>query len=471
MVIMRFQRLKLALAAWLAAWAILSTIYSTSPSRFPTQIPPVHEQQRALNVAKRSPDVETAGKIGAASSKPTMMTTVPPTTIETATTQLTVIIPCYEYHRKNLARLLASIFHYRRGTPCDFDVVGVHTIVSSVAEKAQFLSLINSTRWYHAGNDSHFSVSVHSLKETLLVAGRHGLPWKLSDQNIETWFRVKHTFGTRNRHWPMYKAGNISTNMSAGTNKHWLQSVKKMYGCAAFGGFGKRDQCFMLDADSHVKGASPARSGGVCEVVSSYVRHGRTVLVRPRDSFGEGNGFGKYSHVVELGRDLLSARRGRKLSGDAFGEFFALEIYHWIWSPRDVRDFLDDAMGGAMARLALSHPSKYSGWWHGGGPFVEELMYHFIYPRRTEAGYNYVSLVDFLSEQVSEATHRSMMERAGAFGSLGESLITIFSEVVKNDTEKNALKGVFDLALGIRMARCPRGAKFFLEYISVCTSE
>ena len=481
----RSHLLKITLAAWLAAWATVSVLHSDSslliveqpPGVTPSQPHPLTVATRSIRQNKPTDLTATLNRSAAAPTKKTGLLVASPVVPESGASRLSVIIPCYSGHRKvEWRRLLASIFRNRHGTPCDFDLIRVHTIVSTVAEKHGFLETLNSTAWYRTNQDHSRMFSIHSLKETLELAQRHGLPWELTDANVEQWFRVTHNFGTRDRHWPAYKQGNISTSMSMGTNKHWLQSTKKLYGCAAFGGFGRRDQCMMLDADSYVKGSFPPRSSGLCATATAYMRHGRRVLVRPQRSFQEGGGYGKYTYVVELSRDLLSAALPAKgsapLRGEAFGEFYALEVYHWIWSPKDVRDFLDDAMGGAMAKLALSHPSKYSGWFFSGGPFIEETMYHFLYPRRGEAGYRFSSISDVLRERVSEATHRSIIKRAGAFGSLGESLVTIFTEMVTNETEIKALQQLPE-ELGVSMCRCggSPGREVFLKYISICTSD
>ena len=285
---------------------------------------------------------------------------------------LTIVIPCYTKHHGAWKRLMGTILdgghRHRDGAAsatfyypsCDFDAVSTRTIVSTMAEKALFSgSLIhfkNSTGPYDG--------EVSTLAETLRVAGAHGLsPAQTMDANMESMFNVIHREGTRGAHWPAYRNGNISTSMSMGTNKYWLQSMKKMYGCAAWGGNGTDDLCFMLDADSHVRRPLV----GLCAVASHYQRHNRTVLVRPGATFersADGQfGFGKYTRVVELSRDLLSTAHPEtsKLRGAQFGEFYALELYHWMWTPSHVRLFLERAMDGSMAKLALSHPSKYTG--------------------------------------------------------------------------------------------------------------
>ena len=97
-------------------------------------------------------------------------------------------------------------------------------------------------------------------------------------------------------------------------------------------------------------------------------------------------------------------------------------------------------------------------------------MYHFVYPRRHEMGYTFVSIVDFLRDQVSNTTFAQIMDRAGAYGSLGESLLTIFSEKVSDGKERARLAEAIPLTLGVRMARCAGAAGAFLKNVLVCTS-
>ena len=67
------------------------------------------------------------------------------------------------------------------------------------------------------------------------------------------------------------------------TNKHWLQSLKKIYGCLAFGA-PRAGVCFLVDSDSLVL------RNGLCHAASAY-------LVRPHAQF-----FGGHNCVTLSGR-------------------------------------------------------------------------------------------------------------------------------------------------------------------------
>jgi len=237
-----------------------------------------------------------------------------------------------------------------RASDCSFTAVDYWTIVSTAKEKAMFESSLT-----RLNIPSMYLISFHiaTLQEALVA-----------------------TAGIQNE-VPF-------------TNKNWHQSLKKTYGCLFASGLRVKDHChppngdmcFALDSESRLL------RNTYCEVASMYVLN-RTVFVNNDMS-------PTHQAVVDASRELLS---GAGAQDDAFGNFYAMEIYHWFWDTTLVQGFLQ-----TVSLVNLIKESKFARL----SPYIEETIWHYAYIHRDVWSYNFVDLKKTLVTVVGADKYQAM---------------------------------------------------------------
>ena len=216
---------------------------------------------------------------------------------------LTVVTPSYVAHLPLWKRLVASHYRLPMGAgACSFSQINFLTIVSDEATKAQFQAAAASLGLADARRVDGQSMApprIVTLQEVLSAA--EAAPSLNSESEIRRFFRL---------------------SASSPMNKHWLQSIKKMYGCLYAG----QGLCFVTDSESTV-----VPGGSICHAASVYVQH-KSVLVSPWPHRVHTKPI--HSAMIEASRQLLDRPAD-------FGEFYGMESYHWFWRVADVRAFLN----------------------------------------------------------------------------------------------------------------------------------
>ena len=279
---------------------------------------------------------------------------------------LHAITPSYGGDLDKWRGLVTSLAAHPMDRPSDCDYASTlhHTIVSTLEEKQRFTATLEAAV-PDASRRAHFSVvTLHSV---LAAAG------KSVAQDEE---------GTAARY--------------ATTSKYVLQSTKKAYGCVAVAE--PRDTCFLLDSGSQLL---PHAADGLCGVATAYFRAGAHVLVAPYapaknatadidlvfpglsrpavhvaagspvlPSQGEWLGVNRMlasgscplpaASLADGGRHFrpaLLSEGAPPSAGDALGQFYAMESYHWLWPAADAAAFLDAGAGDCLLR-AQAEPNS-----------------------------------------------------------------------------------------------------------------
>jgi hypothetical protein len=154
-------------------------------------------------------------------------------------------------------------------------------------------------------------------------------------------------------------------------NRHWYQAIKKLYGCVLLSP--PTGVCFFLDSESSLIRNS------VCHAATAY-REQKVVLTSPLPHPVHR----RHDGVLALSRRLLGGVRG-----EAFGESFMMEGYHWVLDATLVNDFLRIGLRG-QSLVSMARRSEWAA--VSEGPFLEEALYHFAYPRRAGYGLRYVNV-------------------------------------------------------------------------------
>ena len=225
----------------------------------------------------------------------------------------------------------------------------------------------------------------------------------------------------------------------------------------------------MLDSESLVLRNS------LCHAAEVYVRGpSMSVLTMPHPFIIPGTALVS-SRQVELSRRIMQwGASGRAMRGAAFGEFYLMNSYHWLWPVDHVRTFATEVLQGLEA--------LQDEFLRQSAPFLEDTYYHFVYPNRSALGYNFVPLLPIVQQLLE--THSGHPRGIGLYRALIHSKWTFeimfgsFSYFyratykgqfhVENATSAAAIARGFSSLLqthNILMARCGRNEA------SVCQPE
>ena len=229
------------------------------------------------------------------------------------------------------------------------------TIVSSDKEEQQFLERLQLLQIKVSPPPEMARLHVHTFSHAFRRA-RHRVPELETHKRSAGWILTDEL-----------ESRLLTLNISA----HWLEGLKKVYGCVAFGA--PSGVCFMMDAESFVIRNS------LCHAAATYLRSAnRSVLVEPHPYTIPGAALNR-GRAVETSRRILGGVRG-----DAFGEYYTMNNYHWLWPVDHVRGFAVNALRGLDV--------LQDDFLRRDVPMLEDTFYHYVYPRRHELGYKYVSI-------------------------------------------------------------------------------
>mmetsp|Transcript_156688 Transcript_156688/g.480734 ORF Transcript_156688/g.480734 Transcript_156688/m.480734 type:complete len:361 (+) Transcript_156688:67-1149(+) len=227
-------------------------------------------------------------------------------------------------------------------------------------------------------------------------------------------------------------------------DKYAYQSTKKVYGCLAALGLRvgspdppRGDLCFALDSDSWLTG-----NHSLCHTATRYMEK-RVVLTSPVVPV--------YKNVVKASRKLLQGR-----TGEDFGEFVAVESYHWFWEAPLISRFMREC------NFAFDDPRPFP-------LYIEEAFNHFLYPRREEWGYTFVDTQTALADALGLARFRGMYGYGG--GPALELLCEKNADML--DSEMHSVGRLLH-KYGVFLSRCePSDAhrcQVLMKYVDVCVS-
>lgn len=205
-------------------------------------------------------------------------------------------------------------------------------------------------------------------------------------------------------------------------NKFIYQAMKKFYGCldaATINGSRRHpdDVCFLVDSDSRMLRNS------FCHLASKY-RKNKTVFVSPLGPYSNNT---YPSEAVESGLKVLglsprlteAVGTGRKVLGlnprpskgdSEFGEFYAMESFHWLFEVELVQQFVIEVPLASRLIAYHKNPEAFNVDYSSADILPEELIYHFLYPKRRSWGYRYVDVYDMLKSLVGPLTFDDMTD-------------------------------------------------------------
>ena len=163
---------------------------------------------------------------------------------------LTLVTPSYAHHFNQWTTFFASILRSNQIACGEFSVAEHYTIVSNDLESRQFterLHLLTGTLIAKPRMRMH----IRTFSDTLSLA-RTRLP--------ELEARAPTTKGNST---PISASDLVYRLVSQKINPHWLEGLKKVYGCLAFGA--PNGVCFLIDSESLVLRNSLCHAAGaVC---------------------------------------------------------------------------------------------------------------------------------------------------------------------------------------------------------------
>lgn len=241
-----------------------------------------------------------------------------------STRTLAVVTPAYEGHLRPWTALLNSIIftesHNSEAT-CAFGQRRFHTVLTSEREATLFRHVLADALRNHSVNAAIAErFHVNTLHEVLTRSNAGvGADPAATDAFVSRLFSPFRTHG-----------------------KNWLQSIKKLHGCAAFA-TGPGDACFLIDAESRVLRHS------ACHAASVYLERKSVIVVPmpPPPPVASKKADASASKPVKpLGGPMLSsvqastARHSVLLLKDGvraalatapppLRSFYAMNVYHW----------------------------------------------------------------------------------------------------------------------------------------------
>ena len=183
--------------------------------------------------------------------------------------------------------------------------------------------------------------------------------------------------------------------------KNWVQSLKKLHGCAAFAS-GPGAACFLVDSESR------ALRNGACHAASLYFDR-KAVFVVPVAAplTPERMALLSTEMAGQANQSLAILRPGVRASLASapalLQSFYAMSVYHWFFEAHEVRAFMEEGLVAPLATMALDE-----GNFGGTRPFVEEAFYHYA-AAQPSWGYHFVDVVAALEPHIVALTpsHRS----------------------------------------------------------------
>jgi len=189
------------------------------------------------------------------------------------------------------------------------------------------------------------------------------------------------------------------------TKGKWkFQFLKKTFGCLAAAGLKYNgttapigDVCFAVDSEADL------HQGTICEVATAYMKH-KTVFFVPEKRLEPGNK--EMSHrsttwVSDFSR--IRAAQGsvdflrsalQDISTDYGQGLYFMAVYHWFWEVPLVHRFLRETMHKYDKATDLI--------------FMEEVFYHWLYPQRSQLGYNFVDLWEATKNAIGQPALATM---------------------------------------------------------------
>ena len=136
------------------------------------------------------------------------------------------------------------------------------------------------------------------------------------------------------------------------------------------------------------------------------------------------------SRIVEFSRRILGGVRGER-----FGEYYMMNSYHWLWPFTHVAEFATDVLMGLNV--------LQNDYLRSGGPFLEDTFYHYIFPRRKQLGYNFVSLLPRMEQilgrrQYNQVIHSKIYTFEIMYGNFDCALSGFDLPSIPRDTDLNA---------------------------------
>ena len=344
--------------------------------------------------------------------------------------QLTVVIPSFEGHLHRwvplMQSLLASLPNGDHHNPpfCGFRLTVYRTIVSSSAERVRFGNAFESIARERA-RSRDYELELRRFRILTIASVLR----RADDRTLRA------------------QADGLTAES---VNRHWYQGLKKLYGCVLLSP--PAGVCFMLDSESSLIRNS------VCHAATAYRRQ-NVVLTSPFPHPVHKN----HDSVIALSRKLLGGVRG-----EAFGEVFMMEGYHWVLDAALVSDFLRIGLQGeslvSIARRGEWASVRY-------GPFVEEALYHFAYPRRAAYGLRYVDAYAEVERAIGADAWSVLL--ASARNQSGVAVIELLSKHVSAVTRAQAQRlGAYFMERGVLMGRCSNNAmsKVLAASFDMCLS-
>lgn len=347
-----------------------------------------------------------------------------------------MVTPSFAGHLAEWSYLVESILVSlpEPGSSCGFTSVSHHTVLTDEPERGLFAARLTELLEADAKGRSRsmrgVAFRLHSLGEVLRAAAGPSLARAVAN-------------GTGIASW---------SAQGLFPNKHWLQSAKKLFGCLAAAGLpqsgpgpeARGDACFLLDSEGEVL------RNGICHAATAYMRN-RTVFVSP---------YPDPKHIwhdpwIELSRRLLAPEN----YGEPFGEFFAMESYHWFFEPMLVEGFLE-----RLDLLALTGSAGFQ----GTAPFLEETFYHWLYPRREAYSYTFVDVYALVRGLVGALTWRLLQLAVP-----GSATVEDLHEAIGLATEEEARSlGRAFREHGVLLVKCGPNPRLpvLLEYLDLCVS-
>lgn len=359
---------------------------------------------------------------------------------------LFVVTPAYAQDIEQWSTYLASILTAREnidGGECSFGKTMVVTIVSDEHERAVFekrLAKIQSSCGTNASSVD--GIFIRSLQEVLRST-------KAVDED--------------------------DMRFVTPSNLFLYQGTKKFYGCldaASISGLRPKagDACFMVDSDSRLLRNS------FCHMASEY-RKLKTVFFSP---YPDANHI-KHNDCIEYSRKVLGQNLATGDRDNTFGEFYAMESYHWVFDVQHVQAYLQAVPIAVLAVNLTKTPDMLTLDNSSRPPsldprrkqciYPEEMMYHFLYPRRQAWGYSYVDVYDMLQKLVGASGFNTMVQSSNPKQAIMEGLTDRLFRLTREDAVAigKALRNK-----GVLQVRCSRigdeNVQALMESMDMCGS-
>lgn len=369
---------------------------------------------------------------------------------------LYVVTPSYIGDIDSWTNFMASVLSLNTGNDsreCGFHKTIMTTIVGNETERVAFEQRLQKVSSSCSTGSSHSDrVQIKTMEEVL----RSTRAVSESDMDI----LLKHV-----------KSGHIVRASDPEEDEHgdWqvllypYQASKKFYGCLDAAGVSveegsyphPRDVCVVVDSDSRMLRNS------FCHLATEYMKT-KSVFISPYPD----QWHTRHNAAVEYSRKLLNLSPKPSENDDAFGEFFAMEAYHWVFEVRIVQQFLRKV---ALARVMMGWIARPAGAERHG--FPEEAYYHFLYSRRQSFGYNFINIYETYEQLLGRDIFDKLRQASRPDNAIVES-ISIRLEPL--DRQQVISIGETLRSHGVLMMRCGKieteNVKILMQFVDICAS-